>query len=59
MRKFTLNFWLGNDVFIEEEKEEVKRILKKALKQYEEGNIKRAILDINGNHIGDWEIKDI
>lgn len=54
---FTLKFKTGNAVFQDFKEIEIERILKEVSKKVINGTKEDAILDINGNIIGQWKLK--
>jgi hypothetical protein len=59
MKMFTMKFDTGNAAFADEDMNfEVARILKKVTEQVEEGKTSGSIIDICGNKVGSWEIKE-
>ena len=55
---FKMKFKTSNAAFEEPYKtSEIKRILKEIAEKVEYGHTSGSIMDINGNHVGEWEIK--
>jgi hypothetical protein len=54
--KMNMNFEMDNDAFYE--RYEFERILKDVVEKYNQGFSEHAIMDVNGNKVGRWEIID-
>ena len=55
--KFTLNFNMDNAVFDDWNRPEVKRILNRTAERVNDGETEGIVRDINGNTIGQFNIK--
>ncbi len=51
-KTFKLKITMGNDAFVEDENQELSRILKSVAQRLEGGEVSGTLRDINGNNVG-------
>ena len=56
--RFTMTFKMDNAAFEDEPATEAARLLLQAAEAVEDGYEDGACVDINGNRVGQWEVKE-